>query len=76
MSLRFEYDRDGDILAISRCHPYAQQVSEELGDDIVVRLNPASGAVEGIELLFFSARFQATDRFEIPIDAILTLSAI
>ena len=33
--LRFEYDREADILHIDKCTPYAEQVSEELGDEVV-----------------------------------------
>ena len=32
--LRFEYDREGDILYINKCDPYPEQESEELGDDV------------------------------------------
>ena len=44
--LRFEYDREGDILYIDKCDPYPEQESEELGDDVVARLNPKTGDVE------------------------------
>ena len=54
--LTFQYDRMGDILYINKCPPYAEQESEELGDDVVARLNPKTGEVENLELLFFSAR--------------------
>ena len=39
-ALKFEYDKVGDILYISKCPPYAEQESEALEDDVVVRLNP------------------------------------
>lgn len=35
----FTYDRNADILYINKCAPYAEQESEELGDDVVARLN-------------------------------------
>jgi len=28
--LTFEYDREGDVLFINKCDPYAEQESEEL----------------------------------------------
>lgn len=54
--LKFQYDRDADILYIDKRSPYADQESEELGDDIVARLNPTTGEVENLEVLFLSKR--------------------
>jgi uncharacterized protein YuzE len=54
--LTFRYDREADILHIEKRRPYAEQESEELGDDIIARLNPDSGEVENLEVLFFSTR--------------------
>jgi uncharacterized protein YuzE len=67
--LSFKYDRDADILYISKCPPYAEQESEELGDDVIARLNPKTGAIENIEVLFFSTRLLRSDLFELPVDA-------
>ena len=52
--LAFQDDREADILPIRSRPPYAEQESEELGDDVVARLNPKTGDVEGLEMLFFS----------------------
>ena len=38
--LTLKYDREADILYINKCAPYAEQESEEVGDDVVARLNP------------------------------------
>jgi uncharacterized protein YuzE len=65
--LTFKYDRDADILYINRRPPYPEQESEEMGDDIVVRVNPKSGEVENVEILFFSTRLLRDAAFEIPI---------
>ena len=51
--LTFKYDRDADILHIDKCPPYRQQESEELGDEVIARLNPKTGAIENMEVLFF-----------------------
>ena len=40
--LIFQYDRDADILYISKRHPYPEQESEEVSDGVVARLNPAT----------------------------------
>ncbi len=66
--LTFKYDREADILYINKTGPYPEQESEELGDDIVARLNPETGEVENIEVLFFSTRLLRKDLFEVPIE--------
>ena len=71
--LKFKYDREADILHIDKCPPYAEQDSEELPDEIVARLNPNSGDVESLEVLFFSTRLLRTDLFELPVSADLRL---
>jgi uncharacterized protein YuzE len=72
--LTFKYDRQGDILYISKVPPYAEQESEELGDDVIARLNPTTGEIESLEVLFFSIRLLRSELFELPITAELRLS--
>lgn len=67
--LTFKYDRIGDILYIEKCPPYAEQESEELGDEVIARLNPTTGKIEIIEILFFSKRFLSGNLLELPIFA-------
>lgn len=57
-NLTFYYDKIGDILYINTCSPYADQETEEIGDEIIARLNPKSGAIENLEILFFSTRIK------------------
>jgi uncharacterized protein YuzE len=71
--LSFKYNREADILYINKCQPYAEQESEELGDDVIARLNPETGAVENVEVLFFSTRLLRGDLFELPVIADLRL---
>jgi hypothetical protein len=71
--LTFKYDREADILHIEKCPPYAEQESEELPDEIIARLNPNTGEVESLEVLFFSTRLLRSDLFELPINADLRL---
>ena len=71
--LTFRYDREGDILHIDKCAPYAEQESEELPDEIVARLNPKTGEVENLEVMFFSTRLLRSDGFELPVTANLRL---
>lgn len=67
--LTFKYDRDADILHIDKRPPYPEQESEELGDEVIARLNPTTGAIENMEVLFFSTRLLRGELFEIPVDA-------
>jgi hypothetical protein len=72
--LTFKYDREADILHIDKCLPYAEQESEELPGEIIVRLNPNTGDIENLEVLFFSTRLLRTDLFELPVNADLRLA--
>ena len=74
--LVFQYDQVGDILYINKCAPYAEQESEEIGDEVIARLNPLSGEVENLEILFFSQRLLKADfLLELPVIANLRLAA-
>ena len=46
---------------------YPEQESEEVGNDIIARVNPKSGEVENVEILFFSTRLLRNDAFEVPL---------
>lgn len=72
--LRFKYDREADILYIDKCPPSAEQESEELGDEVVARLNPDTGEIETLEVLFFSTRLLRNELFDLPVNADLRLS--
>jgi len=71
--LSFRYDREADILYIDKCPPYLEQESEELGDDVIARLNLDTGEIENLEVLFFSTRLLRSDLFQVPIAATLRL---
>ena len=67
--LSFKYDREADILYIDTLAPYPQQESEELGDDVIARLNPKTGEIESLEVLFFSTRLLRSEWFDLPVIA-------
>ena len=73
--LTFKYDRLADILYIDKTPPYPEQETEELGDDVIARLNPTTGEIENLEVLFFSTRLLRQDLLELPIEADLRLAA-
>ena len=66
--LTLQYDREADILYLTSRPPYPEQETEELGGDIVGRLNPETGEVESLEILFFSERVKR-DLLELPVTA-------
>ncbi|QDZ41612.1 DUF2283 domain-containing protein (plasmid) [Euhalothece natronophila Z-M001] len=72
-NLTFRYDKVGDILYIDVCSPYPEQESEEIADQIVARLNPQSGEVENLEVLFFSKRLEDKNPLQLPVEAALRL---
>ena len=67
--LTFRYDREADILHIDKCPPYAAQESEELGDEVIARINPVTDEVENLEVLFFSTRLLRHELFDLPVAA-------
>lgn len=73
-SLRFRYDREADILHIDKCPPYAAQESEELGDEVIARINPSTDEVENLEVLFFSTRLLRNELLDLPVVADLRIT--
>ena len=74
-NLALRYDREADILYINSRAPYSEQESEELGDDVIARMNPESGELENLEVLFFSTRLLRSEIVELPVRAHLHLVA-
>lgn len=66
--LALQYDREADVLYLASRPPYPEQETEELGDDIIARLNPRTGDVESLEILSFSTRLHR-DLLELPVTA-------
>ena len=50
------YDKDADVLYLSVGAP-RPAISREVGDDVLLRLDPNSGAVVGMTILNLSGRF-------------------
>ncbi|MCS7211580.1 MAG: DUF2283 domain-containing protein [Chloroherpetonaceae bacterium] len=67
--LIFKYDRTADILRIDAVPPDKEQETEELGNDIIARLNPNTDDIENLEILFFLARLLRSGLLEVPIKA-------
>ena len=67
--LTIHYDKEGDILHIDKLAPYPEQETEELADEILVRMHPATREVENVEILFYAARLQRGESLELPLVA-------
>lgn len=66
--LTFEYDKMGDILYVYSVPPYAEQESNELGNNVVGRYHPETGELECLEILWFARRMDKDKMLELPID--------
>ena len=75
-NLTIRYDKIGDILYIDRCPPYADQESEEISEEVVARLNPTTGTIENLAILFFSKRLETTNILQLPVIADLHLASL
>ena len=62
-----EYDQVGDILHLGKIAPYPEQISEELEYGIIARLNPETGEIENLEILFFNQRLASGDSLHLPV---------
>jgi len=71
-NLTFRYDREADILYIDQRPPFPEQETEELGDDVIARFDPASGEIDSLEVLFFSTRLLRTTLIEVPVAVTLS----
>lgn len=55
-ALNFSYDKQGDILDISLGRP-KKAISEEISEDIFIRLEPKTQEIVGFMILNFEKRF-------------------
>lgn len=56
--MRLFYDKEGDVLYLSIGSP-RPALSEEVGDDVLVRIDEQTGEVVGLTVLNFSTRFSS-----------------
>lgn len=67
--LKFFFDKKGDLLDIAIGKPKAA-ISKEIGNDIVVRIDPKTKEIVGFTILNFEKRFEHVDKSEtLPITA-------
>lgn len=67
--LRFFYDKDNDILDISVGKP-KKAISQELGNDVLVRVSLKTNKIIGFTILNFEKRFKLKKESQsLPIEA-------
>ena len=66
--LRMFFDKKGDILDISLGEP-REAISREIGDDILMRIDPETDEVLGFTILNFEKRFERTKIETFPLTA-------
>ncbi len=71
--LNFFFDKEGDILDLSIGKP-KKAISEEIDDDILIRIDPISKKIVGFTILNFEKRFKDLKTAEqLPIKAVFDL---
>jgi len=67
------YDKEADVLYVSKGKPSIKDISTETEDEIVVRKNPKTGEVRGFTIINFSKRSSKSDlKLNIPFKIALT----
>ena len=55
-NLNIFYDTEADVLYFSKGTPSREDISDEVGDEVVIRKNPKTKEVTGFTILNFSKR--------------------
>jgi uncharacterized protein YuzE len=55
------YDREGDVLYLTIGKPQ-EAVSREMGNDVLLRVHPATGKIVGLTVLNFASRFSNLEK--------------
>lgn len=68
--LKFFFDKKGDVLDIAIGKP-KKAISREIGNDVVVRIDPKTKEIVGFTILNFEKRFEHQEKAEtLPITAV------
>lgn len=68
-NFQLEYDKDGDILYVTKGSLTKQDLSEELGDDVVIWRNKSTKDISGFTVLNFSKRAsKETSKLDLPFE--------
>lgn len=68
-NFQLEYDKEGDILYLSKGKLTKEDTSEELGDDVVIWRNKKTKDVSGFTVLNFSKRAsKKSNKIDLPFE--------
>ena len=67
------YDSDSDVLTIFQCPSYIGQITKEIDDFVITRMNPTTMAIEYVEILLFRRRLERDGEIVLPINAAFRL---
>lgn len=68
-NLNLYYDKEADVLYFSKGVPSIEDISDEVGDEVVIRKNPKTKEVTGFTILNFSQKGKkSTKGFKLPIE--------
>ena len=68
-NFKLEYDKEGDILYLTRGGLTKEDTSEELGDDVIIWKNNKTHEVNGFTVLNFSKRTsKKTPKLDLPFE--------
>jgi len=68
-NLNIFYDSEADVLYFSKGAPSREDISDEVGDEVVIRKNPKTKEVTGFTILNFSQKSKKPSKsFKLPIE--------
>ena len=73
--LNFLYDKEADILYLSKGNPSKSDVSDEEKDEVVVRRDPITQEVKGLTIINFSKK-ASNKTFPIKLPAEISLESV
>ena len=69
-NIQYSFDREADVLYLSRGDPSPDVESEEVGDDVIIHRDRATGEVDGFTVLNFLKRAgEGLDKVTLPLEA-------
>jgi len=76
-NIQYSFDREADVLYLSKGDPSSEVESEEIGDDVIIHRDPITGDVVGFTILNFLKRAgEGLDKVTLPLEASFTLAKV
>lgn len=76
-NIQYSFDREADILYLSKGDPYPEVESEEIGDDIIILRDRTTGEIMGFTILNFLRRAgEGLERVTLPLEASFKVAGV